>query len=243
MSELKGLSRGEVHLWHLSTDDAKQQGWLARYDHLLTNEDRARQQKFVFEKDRDQFLIARAFLRTTLSRYSHQKPADWQFQVNKFGKPSIVNGPADSGIRFNLSHCAGLIICGVTIGCEIGVDCENIDRRLEIEQLAPRVFSTSEQQFLASRPASEQKETFFRFWTLKEAYIKARGIGMSLPLQKFSIELAAAPPIRIEFDAEIQDQPQNWQFSQPTFSSPFVAAVAVNLPQQEPLSLELIPAL
>lgn len=239
MTELRKLTRGQVHLWHVLTEAAKHQGWLSRYHHLLTSEDRARHQSFVFEKDRDQFLIARAFVRTTLSRYADIKPEDWQFQVNEFDKPSIVARGSEAKIRFNLSHCAGLLICGVTVGCEIGVDCENSDRRVEIEQLAPRVFSPSEQQYFHSVSASQRKETFFRLWTLKEAYIKARGIGMSLPLQQFAFDLAATPPIRISFDGEIHDQPQAWQFAEPTFTKPYFAAVAVNLPQEESLSIEL----
>jgi 4'-phosphopantetheinyl transferase len=239
LSELRELTRGQVHLWHVLTEAAKQRGWLSRYHHLLTSADRERHQRFVFEKDRDQFLIARAFLRTTLSRYADIKPEDWLFQLNDFGKPSIDARQSDEKLRFNLSHCAGLLICGVTVGCEIGVDCENSDRNVEIEQLAPRVFSPSEKEYFHSVSASKRKETFFRLWTLKEAYIKACGIGMSLPLQNFSIDLAGAPPIGIRFDHEIQDRPHEWQFLEPTFSKPFLAAVAVNLPQEEPLSIEL----
>lgn len=238
MSGLLGLTRGQVHLWYVSTEDAKQRGWLSRYHHLLTVDDHNRHQRFVFEKDRDQFLIARAFVRTTLSRYADIKPEEWKFQINEFGKPSIDAG-ADSSIRFNLSHSDGLMICGVTVDREIGVDCENSDRKVEIEQLATRVFSQSEQEYFHSVSPARRRKTFFRLWTLKESYIKARGIGMSLPLQHFSFDLARTPQIRISFDGEIQDRPQVWQFSEPAFSKPYFAAVAVNLPQDEPLSIEL----
>lgn len=239
MFGLRELTRGQVHLWHVSTEDAKQRGWLSRYRHLLTTDDHDRHQRFVFEKDRDQFLIARAFVRTTLSRYANIHPEYWQFQVNEFGKPSIDPKFLDARIRFNLSHCDGLLICGVTVDCEIGVDCENSDRKVEIEQLATRVFSQSEQEYFHSVPAAGRKETFFRLWTLKESYIKARGIGMSLPLQHFSFDLAATPPIGIGFGHEIQDRPQEWQFSELAFSKPYFAAVAINLPQEEPLNIEL----
>lgn len=178
-------------------------------------------------------------MRTTLSRYADIVPENWKFKLNEFGKPSIDAEHSDSRIRFNLSHCDGLLICGVTLDCEIGVDCENSDRKVEIEQLSTRVFSLREQEYFHSVSADRRQETFYRLWTLKESYIKACGIGMSLPLQQFSFDLAAKPPIRIRFDREIQDHPHEWQFAEPTFSKPYFAAVAVNLPQEEPLSVEL----
>jgi 4'-phosphopantetheinyl transferase len=142
-------------------------------------------------------------------------------------------------LRFNLSHCDGLVLCGVTRDCDIGVDCENLNRHVEIEKLAARVFSAREQEFFNSMPAPMRTKTFFRIWTLKEAYVKARGLGMSLPLEKFSFDLAASNGFRIAFSPEVQDQSEDWQFVQPTLSVPFVAAVAVKSPREEPLSIEL----
>ncbi len=205
----------------------------------MSGDERERHQRFVFQKDRDQFLIARALLRKTLSRYSAEKSGDWRFQTSEFGKPEIDATQNPSQLRFNVSHCDGLVLCGVTVGCQIGVDCENIDRNVEIERLAPCVFAAKEREYLDSVPESLRTETFFRFWTLKEAYLKARGIGMSLSLREFSFDISATQLINVSFSPRIEDHPQNWQFVQPSVHGPFVIALAVNLPHGEKLNIEL----
>jgi len=239
LSDLIELGRGDIHLWYVRTEDAKRKEWLTLYHDLMPGDERERHQRFVFQKDRDQFLIARALLRKTLSRYSTVQPGDWRFQVNEFGKPEIDVTQNPSQLRFNVSHCDGLILCGVTAECQIGVDCENIDRSVEIERLAPRVFAAKEREYLYSVPESLRTETFFRFWTLKEAYIKARGIGMSLSLREFSFDISATQLISVSFSPRIEDRPQNWQFEQPTVPGPFVIALAVDMPVDEKSNIEL----
>jgi 4'-phosphopantetheinyl transferase len=238
LSELIELTDGQVHLWYSRTENAKPQHWVGHCEGLLSPSERARHQRFVFQRDRDQFLIARVLLRTTLSRYSSLQPGDWRFQVNEFGKPEIDSSQTPSPLRFNLSHCDGLVICGVTVGRKIGVDCENTQRHVEISNLAPRVFSACEQECLESAPASARAETFFRFWTLKEAYIKARGLGMQIPLPEFSMDFANSDSIGISFSRKIEDQSRAWQFFEPALPAPFLAAVAVNLPPEKRLTVE-----
>lgn len=240
MSEPVGLTQGQVHLWYARTEDENVQRWLTQCKDLLSLDERIRHQRFVFQKDRDQCLIARVLLRTTLSRYLGEDPGEWRFRTNKFGKPEIESSGSPSLLRFNLSHCAGLVVCAVTIGREIGVDCENINRNAEISNLASRVFSPREQEYLDSAPESQRALAFFRLWTLKEAYVKARGIGLSLSLQKFSMDLADPKSIGIHFSDEMQDRPCDWQFVQPTISGPYVVAVAVNMSKnEETLNVEL----
>lgn len=239
MSKPPGLDRGGVHLWHISTEAAKQNNWLHRYRDLLSDDEHQRHQKFVFEKDRDQFLISRALLRTTLSRYSGERPDAWRFRLNEFGKPEIEPAQNGSKLRFNISHCEGLVVCGLTIGHDLGVDCENINREFNLRQLASEVFSNSEREHLQSLPPFQRTETFFRLWTLKEAYIKARGIGMSLPLRKISFDITAADRIAVFFGDGIQDQSEKWQFVEPVFPDPFSVAIAVRIPCREAFHLEL----
>ena len=243
LSEISELTPESVHLFHVRTENAIRQEWLTRHSGLLSRYENERHRRFVFQKDRDQYLIARVLLRSTLSRYLSVKPGDLHFQKNEYGKPELDTGRAQSPVRFNVSHCTGLVLCGVTLGCEIGVDCENIRRKIELDRLAQKVLSADEQEFLASVNASSRTETFFRFWTLKEAYVKARGLGMAMPLQGCAFDLADKDLIRVCFGPQIEDRPQMWQFLAPDFGDPFQAAVAVNVPSEAKLQVEVREAI
>ncbi len=239
--DLLALDPGTIHLWYVPTNDAKAPELLSRFPDIMSSDEHQRYQRFVFEKDRDQFLIARVLVRTTLSRYASVAPDTWRFHTNEFGKPEIDSRQNPLQLRFNLSHCDGLALCGVTVGRDIGVDCENIRRKVEMKQVASRVFSTSERKFLDSMPASQQAETFFRLWTLKEAYIKAKGVGISLPLQEIAFDISVQP-VRVTFHHGIVDQPEAWQFVQPAIPGPYLAAIAINLPRDKKVNVELHPA-
>ena len=243
MSDLLELADGMIHLWYANTSGTDLRKWLDRCGDLMSSDERKRQQRFVFQKDRDQFLIARVLLRTTLSRYVSNRPEDWRFRTNKYGKPELALDQSVTPLRFNLSHCDGLVLCGVTVGHDIGVDCENLNRKVDFGGLAERAFSERERRFLKSVSDKMVPETFFRFWTLKEAYIKARGLGMSLPLQMISFDIFDKQAAQISFGPEIQDTPSNWQLIQPGFSAPHIAAVAIHLPQYQTAGLKLFNAL
>ncbi len=177
----------------------------------MTQEEKNRQRQFVFEKDRHQYTVTRALVRTTLSHYSAIHPADWRFCKNEYGKPEIANTAVKDSLRFNVSHTKGLIICGVARRHAIGVDVENIYRRNAVLNIAKRYFSPQEIMNLEALPEKRQKEVFFCYWTLKEAYIKARGMGLSFPLEKFSICLADNEPLGISFDPDVNDQSDRWR--------------------------------
>jgi 4'-phosphopantetheinyl transferase len=182
------------------------------YRALLSTDEHERMARFVFERDRRQFLLTRALVRTTLSRYASLAPADWRFMANVHGRPEILDRPAGvPDLRFNLSHTDGLIACAVTIGREVGVDVEHIGRRLT-HDVAGRFFAPREVRDLHALPTDEQARVFFDYWTLKEAYIKARGFGLALPLADFAFVLGDSP--RITFEPSLKDDPATWQFAQ-----------------------------
>ena len=183
--------------------------------------------RFVFERDRRSFLITRALVRTTLSRYAAVPPAEWAFIANVHGRPEILDRPRGvPDLRFNLSHTEGLIACAVTIGREVGVDVEHVQRRLT-HDIADRFFAPREVQDLKALPADEQPKAFFDYWTLKEAYIKARGFGLALPLADFAFQLSPAAPPRISFEPSLDDDPATWQFAQDWPTPTHRLAVAV----------------
>jgi 4'-phosphopantetheinyl transferase len=170
--------------------------------------------RLVFGRDRRRFLLTRALVRTMLSRYAAVAPAEWAFITNDHGRPEILDRPRGvPDLRFNLSHTEGLIACAVTIGREVGVDVEHVDRRL-MHDIAGRFFAPREVTDLKALPDSEQPRAFFDYWTLKEAYIKARGFGLALPLADFAFTLAPPAPPRIAFEPGLDDDPETWQFAQ-----------------------------
>jgi 4'-phosphopantetheinyl transferase len=182
------------------------------YRALLSTDEHERMVRFVFERDRRQFLLTRALVRTTLSRYAGLAPADWHFVANVHGRPEILDRPAGvPDLRFNVSHTDGLIACAVTIGREVGVDVEHIGRRLT-HDIAGRFFAPREVRDLHALPADQQARVFFDYWTLKEAYIKARGFGLALPLADFAFTLGDSP--HITFEPALKDDPATWQFAQ-----------------------------
>jgi 4'-phosphopantetheinyl transferase len=207
----------------------------------MSTEESEKQARFVFARDRHQYLVARALLRTVLSSYTEVPPEAWVFAVNAFGKPRIA-APADLavGLEFNLSHTAGMVVCGVTRESEIGVDVEATTRPVELT-IARDYFSAAEVAQLTRVPSPDQLRVFYEFWTLKEAYIKARGMGLSLPLDGFSIDLGrpGAEGISISFAPTLDDDPTDWQFLQCRPTEEHLVAVAVRRSTSLPIRLIL----
>lgn len=203
-----------VHVDLLQTADADALARLDAYRGLLSPGERERMNRFVFDKDRQAFVMTRALVRTMLSRYAPVRPADWTFIANAHGRPEILDRPAGvPDLRFNISHTDGLIACAVTIGREVGIDVEHIRRPLT-HDVAGRFFAPSEVSDLRRLPADQQPVVFFDYWTLKEAYIKARGFGLALPLADFAFTLNPPHPPTIRFEPTLDDDPGSWQFTQ-----------------------------
>ena len=203
-----------VHVDLLDTASAEALQRLESYKGLMSEDEHARMARFVFDRDRRAFLLTRALVRTMLSRYAPIAPADWKFIANVHGRPEILDRPAGvPDLRFNISHTDGLIACAVTIGREVGVDVEHVGRRLE-HDVASRFFAPAEVTDLQALPADEQPRVFFDYWTLKEAYIKARGFGLALPLADFAFKLQPPNSPAIAFEPSLDDDPATWQFLQ-----------------------------
>jgi 4'-phosphopantetheinyl transferase len=210
--DLLPLNAVHVDLVHPDSADA----WSQRdaYLAMMSPDEHDRMARLVFERDRRRFLLTRALVRTMLSRYAHIPPAQWSFVTNVHGRPEIVDHqPGVPDLRFNISHTDGLIACAVTIGREVGVDVEHIGRRLT-HDVAGRFFAPREVSDLTKLPGEEQQRLFYDYWTLKEAYIKARGFGLALPLADFAFILSPSCAPRITFEPSLDDDPATWQFAQ-----------------------------
>lgn len=179
---------------------------------LLTDVERAQEARFHFADDRLRYLVTRAMVRTVLSRYAMVAPGSWEFVCNAYGRPELAPGFAAHDLRFNISHTRGLIALAVTRGRAIGVDVENTAVREAPLGVAEHFFAPAEVAELSALAPDRRPDRFFDYWTLKEAYIKARGMGLSLPLDRFSFHFPAPDAVRLVADAELDEDSSRWNF-------------------------------
>lgn len=209
------LAENTIHLWYTQPQALTDPQLLERYWALLTQEEQEKQQRYRFAKNRHDALITRAFIRDTLSHYMAIAPEDWRFIKGEKDKPEIANPHCD--LRFNLSHTEDFIVCAITRHNAIGVDIEHTPRDNDILAIADRYFSPLEVDALFSLPEEAQRSRFFDYWTLKESYIKACGLGLAIPLDHFSFHIGERnnattnANIRLSFSPERCDYPENWQ--------------------------------
>lgn len=221
------LPLGRLDLWFCRRD-ALSDALRLRYRQLLTAEEREAECRFRFEQLRDRYLTTRALVRVVLSHYTGHDPSAWRFQAGPQGKPHIVS-PETPGFDFNLSHTDGLILCGVSAG-PVGVDVESVERRTVPLELARRFFAPSEADALERLPEAERPGRFLEYWTLKESYIKARGKGLTIPLDHFAFTLSKDEPPRIAFVPGFDDHPEGWCFGQIRLGTAHEMAWAIRLP-------------
>ena len=210
VSALNNDPQNTLHLWCAFPDDLLDPAAAEACMALLNEEERARWQRFRPERRQREYLATHALARTALSHYRPIAPQDWQFAKNAYGKPS----PApDCGLRFNLSNSLGLAVCLVADApVEVGVDVEAQSRAGEIASVARRVFSAAELAQLDALTETEKPDRYLSLWTLKEAYIKACGMGMSLPLEKISFLFDSSGSARLEIAASVDRDAARWRF-------------------------------
>jgi 4'-phosphopantetheinyl transferase len=229
------LQSNEIHLWVVEDQLISDQSLLDKYQTLLNEEEQKRFERKIFPKHKKQFLVSRALLRSVLGGYLQQAPEDLVFARNAYGKPRIASFEKSLPISFNLSHTNGLSVLAVTLEHELGVDVEYLTRKVDILKLAERYFSEQEFLDLAARDVKDFNQHFFNLWTLKEAYIKACGMGLAIPLKDFSFHFNNKR-LGITFDAARADNPELWQFWQFVYKSNFEIALALKLNQQQALN-------
>jgi 4'-phosphopantetheinyl transferase len=197
---------------------------IAEDETLLQPDERERANRFHFERDRRMYIGAHALLRRALSRHAPVDPAAWRFVASEHGRPEI-GGPAGAPrLRFSLSHTRGIAACAVAAEIDIGFDVEDAAREAPLE--VARRFAPSEIADLSSLPAGEREERFFVYWTLKEAYVKARGLGLAIPLDEFAFDLSA-PNIRVSFGSGCVDDEKLWRFESWLIDGAHRAALAM----------------
>ncbi|MEM7120950.1 MAG: 4'-phosphopantetheinyl transferase superfamily protein [Pseudomonadota bacterium] len=229
MAQPDTLTAGDVHVWL-----AEPEAFLVSLESvdqalaLLDADEQRRYHAFRFDRDRRVFLAAHLLLRTRLSLYAPVAPGAWTFEKNAFGRPEVAGGLLEAdGLRFNLSHTNGLVACAITRSADVGIDVESLSRPTPGLDIAERFFSPDEFAMLQKAPADEQHQLFFAIWTLKEAYIKARGMGLSLPLDQFAFDIDGLAVRGVRFRDEIKDNPKNWRFGVQSAGHQHLLAFAV----------------
>lgn len=204
-----------VDLWLAYYDEIDDPGLLGDLRRLLTDDERADEDRFRFADDRKRYRITRALVRTVLSRYASVAPERWTFAVNDYGCPRVDAAHGDAAsLSFNISHTRGLIALAVAADRALGVDVENLAVRTVSTGIADRYFAPDEVVDLAAVPPAQQQERFFEYWTMKESYIKARGMGLSLPLDQFSFRFPRADAVQLSIAPELGDDAARWRFIQ-----------------------------
>lgn len=194
---------------------------------LLAADERQRAERFFFEEDRTHFVVARGLLRVLLGRYLHQDPQDLRFTYGPHGKPALATNMGGIALCFNVSHSHGWALYAITLGREIGVDIERIRPEVVQEKIPERFFSPREVTVLRALPLPLQVPAFFACWTRKEAYIKAKGAGLALPLDQFDVSLAPGEPAALLHTAWDPQEAARWTLRDLAPASGYRAAVAV----------------
>jgi 4'-phosphopantetheinyl transferase len=220
------LTTEDVHVWRIALEVSDL--LLARLREILADDERRRAERFHFEKDRRHFIAGRGALRVLLAGYLACRPEEVRFAYSNYGKPRLADKDNASDLRFNLTHSHGLALLAVTRGRDIGIDVEHLrDMERDGEPLAERFFSPRETAVLRSLPPEQRREAFFHCWTRKEAYIKANGKGLSLPLDQFDVTLRPGEPAMLLATQHDPDEVQRWSIQNLNLGEGYVGALTV----------------
>ena len=220
------LEDDEVHIWRAQLDMPEEQTWAL--EQILAIDEHARATRFRFPKDRAHFIAARGILRTILGRYLAQNPSLLQFRYNQYGKPFLYDATEDSTLSFNVTHSHSMALYAITRkGREVGIDLEYIRPERADLAIAERFFSHYEVKTLRAIPAPQQALAFFHCWTRKEAYIKARGLGLSLDLNLFDVSLTPGEPAEILNTREQGQEMADWSLQDLAPGPGYAAALAI----------------
>jgi len=219
------LDQGEIHVWRVSL--AQTESCLQSLQQTLSTDERTKADRFRFPKDRSQFIVSRGALRAILSRYLNISSHILRFDYNPYGKPSLIVPQGGNTLRFNLSHSRGMALIALTKNRDIGVDIEGINQNFSCREIAEKFFSPLENSVLRSLPEHLQATAFFTCWTRKEAYIKAVGKGLSIPLNQFDVSLAPGEPAALLNVEGNPEEASKWSLIELFPCSDMVAAVAV----------------
>jgi 4'-phosphopantetheinyl transferase len=230
---MKQLTTKSVHIWRADLDLPLAQ--IHAFQHVLSADEQARAARFSFPRDRQYFIAARGILRSLLGRYLHVHPSMVRFTYQTYGKPILARPFGETNITFNLSHHNGLALFAFSKSREVGIDLVGVDYGLNYMEIAEQFFAPAEYAHLCALPVAQQQIAFFRAWARKEAYIKARGTGMHMPLDRFVVTLAPGEPARLLYTYDDPAEADRWELLALAPAAYYQAAIAVEGHGWQPL--------
>lgn len=221
------IAEDEVHAWKVDlaapvTDVC-----------MLSREEVERAARFHFERDRQHFKAARFALRSILGRYLNLPPESLEFGQTEYGKPFLIN-PEAAGVLFNLSHSGEVAVIAVAREREVGVDVEFMRADFATDEVAEHFFSVAEIYTLSGLESHLRTQAFFNCWTRKEAYVKARGEGLSMPLDVFDVSLAPGVSAAMLGNRVDESEPSRWIFQDLQIASGYAGALVIEAVASRP---------
>ena len=210
--QLENFKENEAHVWYAEVDSVSGPGVLRSCEEILSKEEREKAYRYHFSSDQHTALITRAMIRSLLSHYVSVEPSQWRFGFNQYGRPEIAKPEKANNLRFNIAHTSGFIAIVISKNREVGIDVERLPYIGPYIEIASRFFAPSEISMLGCLPPSEQAVRFIEYWTLKESFVKARGMGLVIPLDEFSFQYVETSGKKIEanFSPSLNDSPERW---------------------------------
>ena len=213
----------EVSVWYAPLDLPSSR--LPDLAETLSAEERGRAGRFHFERDRSRYVAAHGHLRAVLGRCLGVAPVQIEFRCGPYGRPELAGACADAGLSFNMSHSYAVALYAVARGRRVGVDVERVRPDFACLGTARRFFSPREVAALEALPADRRVEAFFNCWTRKEAYVKARGMGLSMRLDSFDVSLAPGQPAALLRTAHDPADAVRWSLRALAPAAGYVGAV------------------
>lgn len=233
-----------IDLWCTYISEITDPSLWPRYEALLSADERATRARFHFARDQRRYLVTRVLVRTVLSRYAAVRPEAWMFSAGARGRPAIAAPLPIAALEFNISHSADLVMLGVTSGRALGIDTESVTAREADIAGLDRYFTVEERAALLALPGPCRRRRFFELWTLKESYMKARGMGLALGLDAFRFELTGDHGLTLHMKSELGDSPARWRLWQLTLRADYLAAICAARGEDAPPDIvvnEIVP--
>lgn len=232
----------EVHVWSCSPDDIIDEEKIKFCRSLLSVEELEKYHRFISDKDKHSYLVTHALLRSALSSYVDIAAPSWQFIVGENGKPELVLIENQPAFTFNITHTNKLSACAISVKRSVGVDAEYVKRQSNLEAIARRMFA--EKELLHLQASKNKQQDFYYLWTLREAYVKALGTGLSGSAEQFYFDIKFDEKsdkknavVKVIENNETHDVIVGWQFNIYQPESEHVISLAYESPQ--PLAVKL----
>jgi 4'-phosphopantetheinyl transferase len=224
-SNAPALAPTAIHVWWTSLDVPPAE--VRRLERLLSADELERAARFRFPRDRQHFTVSRGVLRSILGHYTRQRPEQLRFTYGAHGKPALVQPPDHAPLSFNLSHAAGLALFAFAWRRALGVDLAHIDPAVATLEIAARFFAPDEYACMCALPPEERSVAFFRGWARKEAYIKARGVGLTMALDSFAVTLRPDEPARLIYTRGDAAEATRWSMHTLDLGPDYQAALVI----------------